>query len=243
MKQFGLIKEISLEDELSWRDKIFITLDIDWAHDEVIRYVAKLLSDNNVKATWFVTHQTPVLNELRANPLFELGIHPNYNPLLLNGSAEKGNTAKDILDNVISIVPEAGSVRSHCLTQNTSLVTYYNEHKISKELNMLIPIQSGIVVKPFKDCSHLIQLPHIWEDDVHMLYKCDYLDMLKQINEYSGLTILDFHPIHVYLNETTFQHYQEAKPNLQTISKLIECVNTSTFGTKDFLVKLINHHK
>ena len=31
-----LISNINLQNELSWRDKLFITIDIDWAHDEVI---------------------------------------------------------------------------------------------------------------------------------------------------------------------------------------------------------------
>ena len=52
-------------------DSPIITLDIDWSPDFIIRNVSKVLRKNNVKATWFVTHESPVLDELRENKLFE----------------------------------------------------------------------------------------------------------------------------------------------------------------------------
>ena len=58
---------------------ILITLDVDWAPDDVISSVAEILLKNKIKSTWFITHQTPLLHFFRENDnYFELGIHPNF---------------------------------------------------------------------------------------------------------------------------------------------------------------------
>ena len=44
-----------------YNDKIFITFDIDWAADDVIAYCLNLLEKNDIKATFFVTHETKML--------------------------------------------------------------------------------------------------------------------------------------------------------------------------------------
>lgn len=91
---FGNIGEIDLENPGSYQ-KIFLTFDIDWASDEVLEYCIDIVEKANIKATWFVTHETPLLGRLRANPNFELGIHPNFNPLL-EGNFAYGKNYKEV---------------------------------------------------------------------------------------------------------------------------------------------------
>jgi hypothetical protein len=239
MKTFGLINEIIFDAPESWQNKIFLTLDIDWASDEVIEYVANILIEKNIKATWFVTHDSPYINKLKENSLFELGIHPNFNPLLLKGSFEKGANAEEILDRVIQIVPNATAVRCHSLTQNSSLVSLFVNKKLLHELNVLIPIQSQIEVKPYKNCLGIVELPHIWEDDVHMSFSESYQEIIEKIKIQNGLVILDFHPIHIFLNETNFEHYNSLKHNLNNFEYLKSNRNETEFGTFDFLKELI----
>ena len=60
-------------------DRFVVTLDIDWASDEVIRHCADILEARNVKATWLVTHASAAVQSLAdRGDLFELGIHPNF---------------------------------------------------------------------------------------------------------------------------------------------------------------------
>ncbi|HOZ52591.1 MAG TPA: hypothetical protein PLU17_12080 [Chitinophagaceae bacterium] len=240
MKQFGLVSEIDYTNESSWKDKIFVTLDIDWAHDDVVRNVADFLSSNHIKATWFVTHQSPVLDELRNNPLFELGIHPNYNPLLLQHSTSKGANAKEVLENILQIVPEAKSVRSHSLTQHSALVDYYAEKGLVHELNVFIPIQEDIILKPYRHWTNIIQVPHVWEDDVNMRYGLDYFEMIEKVIDYTGITVLDFHPIHLFLNANAYEQYEEVKDFLQDYQRLETHINKDSFGTKNFLSLLVD---
>ena len=90
-----------------------ITLDIDWAPDHVIDRIAAQLIDARVRATWFVTHQSPAIDRLRARPdLFELGIHPNF----LNQSTH-GETPAEVLAHCMALVPDARSMRTHSLVQ------------------------------------------------------------------------------------------------------------------------------
>ena len=115
MQMFETISSIQVENEESWREKIFLTIDIDWAHDEILLDTIELVEEAGVAATWFVTHETEVLERLRSNPYFELGIHPNFN-FLLQGDARNGGNAGEVISNVVQMVPEATSVRSHSMT-------------------------------------------------------------------------------------------------------------------------------
>ena len=61
---FQNIKDIDINDSLSWQDKIFITFDIDWCSDEVLSYTLDFVEKYNIKATFFVTHETKLLEHL-----------------------------------------------------------------------------------------------------------------------------------------------------------------------------------
>lgn len=52
-------------------DNIYLTLDLDWACDEVWTFIEK----EDLKCTFFITHQTPLLTRVRATPNIEPGIH------------------------------------------------------------------------------------------------------------------------------------------------------------------------
>ncbi len=94
-----------------------ITLDIDWAPDWAIDYVASILIEEQVKATWFVRHDSPVIQRLKSEPLFELGLHPNF----AEGSTQ-GPNPTTIMQTLTTILPEARLIRMHGLYQSSSLL-------------------------------------------------------------------------------------------------------------------------
>jgi len=116
---FEKINKIKIYDESSWREKIFITFDLDWCADEILTYLLDILADYDVLCTLFITHKSPVLNKLIDNTNFELGIHPNFNPLL-EGNFKFGNSIEEVIKYYKNIVPESTSIRSHSLTQNSN---------------------------------------------------------------------------------------------------------------------------
>lgn len=95
-------------------DDALLTLDIDWAPDCTIEWIARTLVARQVRATWFVTHLSPAVERLRDHPdLFQLGIHPNF----LAGSSH-GDTTDAVLGHCMGLVPEALTMRSHALVQS-----------------------------------------------------------------------------------------------------------------------------
>src|SRR5258708_1040997 len=94
----------------NFENKLFLTFDIDWASDEVLGYTLDLLEKYTICATFFVTHETPLLTRIRNNPRFEMGIHPNFN-FILNGDSRYGKNPAEVIDYYLKMVPDAVSVR------------------------------------------------------------------------------------------------------------------------------------
>ena len=236
MKKTLLIKDLQ-HSLVNFDDNIFLTFDIDWASDEVLNYCLDILDTNNLKATFFVTHETPVLDRMRENQNIELGIHPNFN-FLLNGDFRYGKTYVEVIDYYLKIVPEAISDRSHCLVQASQILDAFHNKGIQFDLNLLIPRNSDIELKPIKSwLKNLTRIPYLWEDDAHILYE-DNSDVNHYLN-FKGLKVFDFHPIHVFLNTEDLSRYNEVKPYLQNHAKLIKHINKDSLGTKTFLENLI----
>lgn len=233
---FELVKNIDTNNLSSWQNKIFLTFDLDWCSDEVLKYTLEILDIYNIKATFFVTHKTKLLEKMLENSNIELGIHPNFNPLF----KEKGNFRKnseEIIKELLEIVPKATSVRSHSMTQNSNILDLFKKYNFKYELNTFIPYSSQIKLKPYIHWNGLIKVPYFWEDDVHIIYgwKWD----VEQFLNYPGLKVFDFHPIHVFLNTENLERYNEAKPFLNDYKKLKGFVNNETYGTRNFLIDLI----
>ena len=122
---------------------ILITLDIDWAPDFIIKKVDEMLTEKNVKATWFVTHKSAYLKTLSKNRNYELGIHPNF-----MSDSTQGNSIEEILSNLKKIVPTAKSVRTHRLFQSTQILeTFHKYDKIF--LNFCQPFLSILFLIDF----------------------------------------------------------------------------------------------
>jgi len=136
---FELIKNINIKDSKSWENKIFLTFDIDWCSDEVLEYTLDLLDQFDAKATFFVTHQTKLLDRIEKNENFELGIHPNFN-FLLNGDFRYGKSMGEIVRYYLEIVPNAVSVRSHSMTQNSNILDLFRKNGLK-----FVTFQNGLV--------------------------------------------------------------------------------------------------
>ncbi|MCX4351269.1 MAG: hypothetical protein OSJ60_06490 [Lachnospiraceae bacterium] len=93
--------------------KVYLIFDMEWGKDTTLEYFYKLLKRYDVPATILVTHQTKWLQVFREDPDIELGIHPNFNKLL-SGELDTANY-REVIDNLLYIVSEAITYRSHSL--------------------------------------------------------------------------------------------------------------------------------
>jgi hypothetical protein len=186
---------------------IVLTLDIDWAPDFVIDDVAQQLIDHGVKATWFVTHESAAVDRLRARPdLFELGLHPNF-----MRNSTHGDTPDEVLRHCLKIVPDARSFRTHGLVQSTGILDVAMAKGLDVDLSLFLP--NGYVDGPlayWRGGRRLWRIPYVWEDDMEMEQPTPSWSA-RDLAARPGLQVLDFHPIHVWLNGPDMGAYNKLK--------------------------------
>jgi len=200
-------------------NEIAITLDLDWAPDFVIADVAELLKKSCVRATWFVTHASSAVDDLRKRPdLFELGIHPNFLP----GSTQ-GTDVDSVLDHCMSLVPDAVSYRSHSIFQCGRLyAAVLAKTPIRIDSNTFLPAWPKI--KPIKHVlteGILTRVPFFWIDDYEMCKENPSWTYGRFQNQ-PGLQVFAFHPLHIYLNSKDLTTYDELKKSVDSITSADE---------------------
>ena len=194
-----------------------ITLDIDWAPDFVIDFVAAKLLDARVHATWFVTHASPGIDRLRAYPnLFELGIHPNFLP----GSTQ-GRNQQEVVDSCIATVPDATSMRAHSLVQSSPTYSMILKRTaIRVDCSLFLPRMPHIRPVEFRiGGRQLLRVPYFWEDDEEMEYEPPVWTTRTSCFQVEGLKVFNFHPIHVYLNSPDLREYTALKTQISDLKR------------------------
>jgi hypothetical protein len=222
---------------MNYFNKIYLIIDLDWAIDQIFEHIIEFLDLNNIKATFFITHETKLLAYLRKNPNFELGLHPNFKPLFYLSDKNTNYDINSILKNLKNIVPEAKSVRTHCLVQSSILDFIYPNYNLSHAVNLFLPISSNIVAKPFINFNNMINVPFCWEDDIHCHYIKKGIEIDWTAEKYANLnqlTVIAFHPIHFFLNLDNLDRYELCRPYLNNISFLKRNINKSD-GVKTFI--------
>ena len=210
------------------KKKIYITLDIDWASDEILSFVLDYFIDKKIKATFFVTHKTELLNLIKErNDLFSLAVHPNF----LENSTH-GETIEEVLDYVLDIVPDAKISRSHSVVQSGRIFSALYNKNIVIDSSIMLPYYNNVT--PFKqfigEDKYIIRAPFIWADD-YELCKNEEKFNTNIFNNISGLKIIMFHPIHLFLNSEKMEDYN-AYRNHSIIKK-------NQNGAFNFLEKII----
>ena len=220
-----------------------LTLDVDWAPDFMIDFVADILIEHRVRATWYITHESPSLARLRAHrELFELGIHPNF----FSGSTH-GESPTAVLGHCMEIVPEAVSVRTHGLLQSTALLGQIMKHTpVRTDASLFLPHAPDLTpVEYWWEQRTLLRVPYFWEDDFEMERVAPCWKLAPLLDSGSGLKVLDFHPVHVYLNSRTMGPYhalKERAPRLPDITAkgVAEFIRDEA-GTRTLFIELAKH--
>lgn len=208
----GTISSIELDHLPTWQGRIFLTFDLDWANDQVLNDTIDLVEAADVPATWFVTHATSVLERLRRNPKFELGVHPNFN-WLLAGDKRNGGDVREVLENILEIVPEAKSIRCHSMAQSTGLLAAFASAGLTHDANHFIPASVGTGLRPWKLWNGMTRVPYFWEDDIFCAYESlsEQPDVREAATAAGGLKVFDMHPIHVFLNTERLERYKSTR--------------------------------
>lgn len=222
-------------------DGIGITIDIDWAPDVVIDYVAAILLKHQTRATWFVTHASPAVERLRLYPeLFELGIHPNFLP-----SSTHGATPSDVLRHCMSLVPDALCMRTHALVQSTPLLALVLEQTpIRVDASLYLPyFQHALPFEYHWRSRTLLRIPYFWEDDFEMERPVPQWQINPILELDQRVMVFDFHPIHIYLNSANVESYtllKQENPHLHTITdRVLSAYVQPGLGTGTFFKEVV----
>ena len=232
-KEFDFISDIDLKNKSSWVGKIFLTFDIDWAEDFIIEDCLSLIEPFNIKSTWFITHKSKIIKKLEKNSNIELGLHPNFNPLI----EEKDSriNANDILQKYLNYVPNAVSVRSHSLVHSERLYDLFLSKGLNRICNVFLPLSSDLQIAPYKLWDDGIMIPHCFQDNVFL--KTNY--SFPTINNFgTQLIVLNFHPIHLFLNTENLARYEKTRKFHKDPVRLID-YRFKGFGLRNLFTKLI----
>jgi hypothetical protein len=211
MVEFIHFRDIDTARESSWSGKRVLSIDIDWAHDVVLEDTIDLIEQAEVKACFFVTHDTRLLARLRANPLFELGLHPNFDPLL---RGEGTRTARDIVMDLARVAPEAKVLRSHAMTTSGRWLELYREAGVTHLSNYLMFGDTNI--HPFPQLNGLVEAPVHFADDGLLFQRAmsavSFDPDTELLASGGGLRVYNFHPIHLFLNTESLDRYGASRP-------------------------------
>ena len=143
--------------------------------------------------------------------------HASHFNFLLNGDPRCGNSIDGVVDYFKQIIPQARSVRSHCLVSGTQFSQSFLSHGLALESNQLCPTESGVICKPWMTfVNGVTHAPIFREDDVHCMYDWEF-DASKYLRTES-LKVFNFHPVAVVLNIRSLDLYHAYKIFIKTIA-------------------------
>ena len=219
-----------------------LTIDLDWAPDWMIEYVANELIRAQVKATWFVTHASPAVEMIRRRKdLFEIGIHPNCLPGSTHGRSED-----EVLRHLKKIAPEAISMRTHALYQSSLfLVKASKDYGISIDVSLFLPRTPNLVQHYFRcQGANLWRIPYFWEDDVEMFEEDSIWALSDPRLHVKGLKVFNFHPVYIVLNTNKFSVYEKLKREKPIHTWNLDFIRphiSNNHGPKTFFLELVDY--
>jgi hypothetical protein len=195
-----------------------VTLDVDWAPDWMIEDVAQRLISAGVRATFFATHQSSATKDLEREPLFEVGVHPNFLP----GSSH-GNTPEEVLQTMRTMFPQATAVRAHSLAQSEpTLGMMVDRFGFKIDCSLHLPRASHVAphwVRFTAGGNRLVRVPHVFQDNMHALAEMPW-DLEADWFLSPGWKVMNFHPVHIILNSADMETYERLKAR-GPVSKLV----------------------
>jgi len=238
------VNSINVADPQTWDGNVFLTFDVDWAPDGVLEDTINLVEAAGTKATWLLTHDTPLVARLRENPDFELGIHPNFNAMLQRKDGSARRTAEQTIGELMRIVPEAVTVRSHSMFQSSRLLDVFRNAGLLYDCNTFVPRSSEVTLRPWQHWNGLVKVPYFWEDDVHAIDMDNGSSAgwdVEPFLAHPGLRVFDFHPVHVALNTEGMARYESAREHHANADRVNErrCTDEHR-GTRVFLKRLLD---
>lgn len=205
------------------RDLICLTVDVEWAHPEVLADLTRAFDERGLRATLFCTHP----NITAGN--HERALHPNFRKhgdtmrWLSRQHADFGSWSEPLVYDAVvrhtkSFCSEAIGVRAHSLFYDSDLLPAYRAHGLRYDSSVFLPFMPGIT--PVCKESGILELPIFYMDHIDIVGRMtDFRVTSLRLNR-PGLKVFGFHPNVVFLNARSIDDYLASKPYYHDVEKL-----------------------
>ena len=220
----------------------FLTMDVDWAPDWMIEPFLNILIKEKINSTIFVTHQSNLLQNIKKNSLVEIGLHPN-----LEVNSTQGKNTNEIINNLKKMYPEAIAIRTHGNIQSTNLsLDFSHKYKFLVDSSLFVPYKLNF--RPYRfgwDWKNkIINTPYTWEDSYEISQIKPKLSLTNEYFKKSSYLVINFHPVHLYMNAFNYKKYREMKIQFGDVNNWSEnnikkYINTKQRGVFNFFKELV----
>jgi hypothetical protein len=227
----------------SWeKEPVFcFTSDIDWASDSIIKYSHDIISGNDLKLTYFVTHPSLFLKNLYDQKKVRLLIHPNFLP-----NSSHGNSFKEVINYCLNLVPNADGFRSHRYFEVNDIMDDLEKLGFKFVSNHCTRCETNI--KPLIHRSGLLSIPIFLEDGGYLLMDptLNFKNLIPKLKS-PGLKVINFHPAHIAFNTPDFAYTRSIKDSISreswnnlSLSDLLNLENKDKPGIRDIVKGIID---
>jgi hypothetical protein len=211
---------------------IIYTADTDWADEYILDFFFNEVEKYNSPWIIFATNKYERFQNLKKKG-YEIGIHPNFISCI--------NRSEMIaeVERLKKIFPEATYSRSHSLLSGGPIWDALEQSGITHDFTLFNPYSESTRKRIL--WNGLIQVEFNWEDDFHFHIKDFNVDHSARIIKKKDL-ILNFHPIHFFLNtksKNDYLEYLSVRDNRQKIGDLQKRNWESGFGCGNLLLELL----
>jgi peptidoglycan/xylan/chitin deacetylase (PgdA/CDA1 family) len=221
---------------------ICLTVDVEWATEEVLADLRRLFDERGLRATFFCTHAGVDVG------IHERGLHPNFRPsgdTVRQLRSTKGEAAllddtalfRHVLTSTLAYAPEAKGVRSHSLHYDSMLLPLYAELGLEYDSTYLLPLVSGL--GPFWKEYDVLELPIFFNDHFELKTGATGFDFHSLGLDRPGLKVINMHPNMVFLNAVSDEHYLATKPFYHDVGRLREARHRGR-GIRTMVVDLLD---
>lgn len=186
-----------------------VTLDVDWASEDVLRDAQRLVEAYDITPTYFLTHPSDFLDGLLERGEIEAGLHPNFLP-----HSSHGEGFDQVLAYCLRLMEHPRCFRSHRYFDVTDITHALAEAGLEYEGNVCTLLQQGIA--PFRHESGLVRFPTFFEDGTYLATgrELAFGPVSRSMFEQPGLKIIALHPLDMALNTPELGYARAVKDRL-----------------------------
>ena len=194
---------------------ICLTIDVDWAPKKILECAIKVIG-GMIPFTIFVTDNC----QGHFDEPIEVGWHPNF----------RGTLPRTELEKLNRLFPKAAGLRPHALYSENVSAEVLLEYGLKWVSASSMP--QSTMPSLFQDRIPDFRIS--WGDNmwINRSVAPDYNMMIEDRN---GYYVINFHPIHIYLNSFDFLEYSKLKPFITDIDYLAQFRNSKHRGVHDLL--------